>query len=545
MGIKTVVRNTQAQKRNPMAEKLYRSEKPYRQDKLVEKWSNVPELGEGITKMHTDTARNLSQLLENQLKYMSRLNEAQLSSEFYGFTPENMLRIIRLSYPNSIRGMLFTEFSMESMHDSIKYVVPRYSNASRNDFDWDNTAYQDGKTWNGTNWPMNQKFDDPAHANDVMYESSESRYATELVNVSNIAVDGNKVTVTYAGGAFGDDANAFIDGHGTLYLVKDGKKIALATQAEDGTWFGGKEIAYAVSAESVTVMKVQNVEQVAANAFKFSLQSKTDDGDYADADLTGLEFAAIGRYDSEKDLTGKYLGEVEISMRDYHFRPRPIALGVTWTHMAELALDTSFGISAEEILMDSAAQEIKKTLDYQSVKQASDSQKVHANDQTVKFNAEAAAFNDDSYYHTAQLIGQATARVGHLIYNKIKRGGVSAMVGGPAAVSYLSLNKAWTTRGKQSPVGGYKAGELDGVPVFMVPADIIPDNELLTVWKNPSAEGDVALAIGTLIPFYSTGVLQRKFFYKEAGIARYEDSQVLNANYFGRIQINGIRELVG
>lgn len=29
-------------------------------------------------------------------------------------TPENMLRLIRLSYPNSIRGQLFTEFAMET-----------------------------------------------------------------------------------------------------------------------------------------------------------------------------------------------------------------------------------------------------------------------------------------------------------------------------------------------------------------------------------------------------------------------------------------------
>ena len=50
-------------------------------------------------------------------------------------------------------------------------------------------------------------------------------------------------------------------------------------------------------------------------------------------------------------------------MRSYQFQPRVVSLGVTWTQLAELTLDTSFGVSAEEMMLDSAAQEIKKTLD--------------------------------------------------------------------------------------------------------------------------------------------------------------------------------------
>lgn len=56
--------------------------------------------------MSTGKARNLAILLENQARYMSKMNEAVLASQFNGYTPENMLRLIRLSYPNSIRGEL-------------------------------------------------------------------------------------------------------------------------------------------------------------------------------------------------------------------------------------------------------------------------------------------------------------------------------------------------------------------------------------------------------------------------------------------------------
>lgn len=38
------------------------------------------------------------------------------------------------------------------------------------------------------------------------------------------------------------------------------------------------------------------------------------------------------------------------------------------------------------------------------------------------------------------------------------------------------------------------------------------------MWKDDEAEGDVSIAFGTLVPFFNTGVIQRKQFYKEAGI---------------------------
>lgn len=73
--------------------------------------------------MTASQARNLAILLENQTRQMSRMTEAQLSANFFGYTPENMLRLIRLAYPNSIRGALFTEFAMESSHDKLKFQL--------------------------------------------------------------------------------------------------------------------------------------------------------------------------------------------------------------------------------------------------------------------------------------------------------------------------------------------------------------------------------------------------------------------------------------
>lgn len=551
MSIKGYMNNAKSGKElDQFNEDIARQERDYRADRLVEKWSKVPELGKGIKQMPVNTARNLAILLENQTKSMAKMNEAQLSQSFYGYTPENMLRIVRLSYPNSVRGDIFTEFAMESSHDSIKYIKPVYTNAQRHDFDWDNSA-PNGAPMHGADWPMDNRFDDQEHVGDVFYESGEHRYATELVNVAadQITVEDGGLSVNFDGGAL---TGAYIPGYSTIYVVIGKNRYAVATQDGHGAWWGGKDI---LVEDPSTYIKCSEISQ-AGKAAVIKFQKKTtEDGAYEDAavagadgeftiDGTAVKFAAVGRFDSEQDLTGKYLGEVELVMDDYHFRPRPISLGVTWTQMTELVLDTSFGLSAEELLLDYASQEIKKELDFQAIRFASDVQKVFASANFVQFDANYASGNPgtkDSYWHQAQLVGQAIGRVEDNMLDEFGRGGVTAIVGGTKATRYLELNEGWSTKGAQPKIGAHKVGELNGIPVFKVPAYVLPKDQLITTWKNDQAEGDVCIAIGTLIPFLSTGALQRKNLYKEGAIARYEDTKALQPKYLGRIQINNIQ----
>ena len=522
MSIKNRMNNSVA---DPV-EQLYREERAYRTSRLVEKWSKVPELGRGLKNLDKTTARNTALLLENQARVLKKMTEAQISTSFYGFTPENMLRLIRLSYPNSIRGKIFTEFAMESAHDSIKYIRPVYT-GSQTGADMNAKTFESDFNTSGGN-----AFTDSDYRK-AMYESTESRYATELANGTVNKTDPAAVTLAFSAGPFSD--MPYIDGYSQVFLGE--QKNPLAIQARSGDWFYGNVVAYNAKFYKVTGITVSN--GVYTLAVKMCA---TADGSFVD-NTDDLPILAFGRYDSEGDLTGKYLGEVELTMTDYMFRPRPLTLGVTWTHLTELTLDTSFGVSAEEMLLDAAGQEIKKALDFNAVKFGYAQAKTHAVDNYVEFNAEAGASTDDSYFHTAQLITQAVARIGDKQLNAILRGGVSRIVGGPAATTYLTLHKDFTSTGKQDAIGGHQIGELGGVPVFKVPSSIVKDNELLTVWKNEQNENDVSIAFGTLLPFYSTGTIQRKNLYKEAAIARYEDVQALQPKYLGRIAINGIREI--
>ena len=432
---------------------------------------------------------------------------------------------------------------METMRDSIKYIEPIYTNAQRDDFKWD---------LNQPEYTMDDRFDDVNHNRDVMYESTESRYATELVNVpaEKVTVDGNKIKVAFDGGAL---TGNYIPKDSSLSIFVGGKKMALAIMgpvlngSTGAEWFGGKEI----QIDATHIIKVEGVTQDGINA-EFPVFVKPENGEYSEATLgisgdqltingVAVRVLAVGRFDSEKDLTGMHLGECELQMKTYYFQPRRISMGVTWTDMTELYLDLSFGVSAEDTLIDSVGQEIKKALDFQAVEYANRVQKVRSGNPLVKFDATAGDKFKDSYWHTAQTFTQALGHVSDEMLNIFNRGGVTAIVGGPKACRYLELIEGYSTKGAQSPIGGHQVGELNGVPVFKVPSSVIADNELLTTWKNEQAEGDVSIAIGTLVPFASTGKLPRKNFYFEQGIARYEDTQALQPRYLGRVLIENIR----
>jgi len=544
--------------RDNITDKLYREERSFRADKLVEKWSRIPEVGKNIKNLQESDARNLAIHMENQARFMSRLTETQMSQGFQGLSPENMLRLVRLAYPNTIRNKLFTEFAMESAKDSIKYIRPVYTNTQwgkdMNDRTFGvgglDSAVDPSDPWNVNG---QAELQDPDYRK-AMYETTEDRYVHELANgvveavatgdtiyigkavVHTVAAADNGALYVYFGqknvtspaaGAQAEFANlGYLDGYAALFGT-NGERDPIAVQAKTGAnlsnsgeWLVKNGVAITITTVVPGVYKITGTD--AATVVK-----------------------AYARFNSEGDFTGDYLGEVELIMTDYWFRPRPTSIGVTWSQLTELVLDTSFGVSAEELLVDYAGQEIKKALDFRAVKIAYQAAAMNPAKYTVHFNAASGDTTDDSYLHTAQTFSQAIERVGDTMFNDILRGGVSRIVGGPAACSYLRLNSGFTSKGAHPRVGGHQVGEIYGVPVFKVPSSIVPDNQLLCIWKNDENEADVSIAFGTLVPFFSTGIIQRKNFYKEAALATYGDWAILNKRYIGRITIDNIRTVTG
>lgn len=420
------------------ADRVALTERAARADRLVEKWARIPEIGSGLKAMNEKQAQNLAILLENQARHMSKLTETQFSGA-YSATPENMIRLVRLAYPNSIRDKIFTDFAMETAKDSVKYLDPVYSTQAGN---------RDNAGPGGI----------PAAMPGSTVPTYESPFADAPQEVGWGAVTGaGPYVYTFAANEFGASGVNLIDGY-TVLMDNTGNVVAV--QQKIGTWL------FAASAGSGAT-----VTGPVSGAYTLTL------GSGSTASITAGTAQGQARYNSELDTAGTYLGSVELVMRDYQFKPRPVTLGVSWTELAALTLDSTVGVSTEETLMDAAAQEIKKSLDFRAVRLAY--QVAKSNGSTITtFDAEAGAGTDDSYVHTAQTISQAVEKIGDDMLNTILRGGVSRIVGGPKAVTYLRLNAGFKTTGAQPRIGGHQVGELYGIPVFKVPSSIIPEDEI-------------------------------------------------------------------
>ena len=531
----------------------------FKLNERVKFWANVPGIGNGITKYDEATQRNLACFLDNQAAHMSRLTETQVSTSFSGFTPENMLRLVRLAMPNVVRSKIFTEFAMETARDSIKYIKPVYSKTQSGKSLDDRTdfarIYEDADNTNDIN---------REDARRAIYETTADRINQELANIEATIGDDKIATFDFkeVNGKeetkkWGVNGEHYIDGYGVIY-GKDEKDVIAVQDKRTKNWFIAGEYADKITkVENLTNAK--GVKITPANTVTLYSTKAAYDAEYDKADETAkktfaetnLLVKAYARFDSEGDFMGDYLGEVEIRMSDYEFKPRPTTIGVTWSQLSELTLDASFGVSAEEYLVTYAAAAIKQELDYRAIRIAYMAAKTNPAAYHVTFdaayntaNADGTAANGtkEGYRDNAQTFLSAVATVGDIMYNDIKRGGVSRLVCGPSAGTYIRLNNLFSNKGAMPAEGAHQFGELDGIPTFKVPDEVIPTDEILTVWKNPSNEADISVAFGTFVPFFSTGVIQRKNFYKEAGLATYGDWAILNRRYLATIKIENLKD---
>lgn len=448
-------------------------------DQLFEKWSKKKDIGKGLDSMYEADkarARALAFILENQEKHLANLTETQISNSF-STTPENVLRVVRLGYPNSVRGELFLEWAMETARDSIYYLSPVYHSAKR------------GSTAGGR-----------------IIESSSYRYGSEIEE--DLVGSGDSSTTTFGTTLLNPPLRPF-----TVRLFVGGVPYAV----DDGN------------------------SNIIGNILDASLQNTVDYNtgavvlNFKEAPDAGSEIMIQYNYDSEVSSQYEDIGSIDLQLRDYQFRVKPWPLYVSWSKMTELLLNTTLNIDAEDALIRGAADELKKALDMHAVRLAYRSS---LGNTVTNFNVQGAV--GESEVDRAMAFTRAIDGAADAMYTALQRGGVSKLVGGPGAVSYVKLHKRFDGSNRQPRVGIYREGSLDGVDIYKAPADIVPNNELLAIYRNEDVPEDVSVAFGTLIPLYKTMSLEYKEMYTENGIAFFGDAKVLQPKYLQRIALQNL-----
>lgn len=454
-------------------------------DKLLEKWSKVPNLGEGLDKLYESnkrSARNTAIVLENQEAFLKKLTEQQISNDFKTL-PQNVLKVIRLGYPNSVRGELFNEFAMTTARDSIFYVQPTYMETARG-----------------------------ATADTVTYENAGYRYAQETEEEVPVGdIDGSNVTFT------GISSTKVAKPPLRPFTVKIIVNNAIVGVDDGVNGFVGAAIA-------------SGAVDYATGDIDFVL---------ATAPATGSTVVYSYSLDSEDATHYDEVKTLKLLLRDYQFRAKPWPLYITWDKMVELYLGTTIDVDAEEEFMRAAGDEFKKSMDFDAVRLAYRTCRGNGNS-VVSFNADFAAAGADSAKDHAQSFTRSLSQASKTIYNQLQRGGVSHLIVGTDVAAYLTLHDRFTEEGLQPQVGVYRVGSLHGKAVYQAPSSLIPANEVIGVWKNEAEINDVSIAFGTLVPMYATMRLENKNAVTEQGLYSFQDQAVLQNKYLVRMTLTGL-----
>lgn len=278
----------------------------------------------------------------------------------------------------------------------------------------------------------------------ALYETTEDRYVQELINLEGaegvltvtkgdegaVTVTGTKADVEIKGGAFGENGQKLIAGYGVVYFGDETHPVAIQYKTNN-EWitcapFDGVQVTQTIDAST-------GKTTVTLDFSNLTDASKTEVAKIA-ADLeakgTAAKVRMYARADLEDDFEGDYLGEVELRMSSYEFRPRPTAIGVTWSQLSEVTLDTSFTVSAEEELVTYAAQEIRVALDYKAIRLGYQQALRNGNNYVVKFNAAVGSkdegINSFGYKQNAQTFTSAISKLEDVMLNDIRTISVAA-----------------------------------------------------------------------------------------------------------------------
>lgn len=536
-------------------------EKSARAEKAAGIWDKSPLFEGKISKIENAHVRqNVALGLTNQARFIKGLHEAEISTEFQRMAPTNVMRLITYTMTNSNRGNVFTEMTMETTNDAIytmkSYIAKPwagdedfYNKSPRTYPDKDPFALtRDSKTGRRPINSNNNEFE-TATKRDI-YTLKEALLVNELaigvkvtaqttlpegVEVPNMS-DGNAADIVFSfdGRLEGNSIFEFgyIPGYAQIYYGKDPNNTVAKQDSTTYKFWAGQGF------EGIKVEEIGSFLLV-------RLPETLPEG------VTAGDIDAYARYATETDFAGKTLPNMELLMDKHTLNPQRTSMGVSWTTLAEITLGATFHQQIDEVLLESASDAIVAQKDIIAFQEAYQLARTNPATYTVRFNAaytgtakvgETTVFAKDGYQDNAQTLSAAIDIASSAIYEDRYRGEVNNLIVGLDVAPYLRLNAGFSSKGKQDAVGVYRIGELDGIPVYKAPIEVLPKNEILATFKNNKVENDVSIIYATLVPFVSKK-LEYPTFHTQVGIASYGDRVILNRAYLARIIVDGLKDV--
>lgn len=474
--------------------------------KLEEAYEKNPRKTEAMLLMLRETEKaafNVPMLRENfeqQKSLREDIRKGKLTEDvaqtsgFLGITPQDIVKVMRIAYPNSNAAEIFDFWGMTSMKDTLYKLETQYGTTARG-----------------------------ATANNVIYENyNDGRYSS--------AWDQDQVTIGAPGTTFSGILATFPILPFHVAIVVDGEQVA--TDNGSGVFVGpyNDTVANPINASGTNTINYLT----GAYTLTFVNTLQTTDVVYI-----------YSQYDTEQTTLFGDVGNVLLNLVAYDYRATPWPLAIEWTRFTEELMQSKLQLSAKEMLLAGSADVFRKGIDEYCITKG-----IQATTWTsaITFDTDFSAAGSDSSYAHAQSILTAIQNAELKTYAALGRqADKSSLVVDALTLPYLKKHRLWNTTKVSSKIGIYKAGELDAYDVYLAPYGLMTDtrssnqgNIYVFGKGNDNLNVDAVVSVGTWKAGLTTQTVELKNFNSQMGLAFYGDIRVNNRKFATKVQLNNL-----
>lgn len=451
-------------------------------NRLIENWSKEDglELGNGkLEAMGEKKAVALASMLEHTKRGLVNLREYQ-TSNFLGLTPQEVVKVTRYGYPNSVMFDLFDVWQMSSVKDTFFKLITKYGNTQR------------GATEGN---PIYEKYTDGRFPSEIESE--------DVVVVANAVQSG---TTTY------QDIRPFMVNvfyNGELVARDDGagNLTALSDKFVSGT------IVYDTGAYELTFAKALSLD-----------------------DSLVINYAS-----SSEPLSYTRNGTAILDLQAYDFRAQFFSLNAMWNQITEEIMQSKLKMSARESLLMGIADLMKKSFDEMGIFYGKAASKWTA---SSEFNANWSVAGADSDYAHAQSLVGAIEQAKTKTYDALGREAPKTnILCGSAAAVYVQKHKLFAPDNSMPRIGVYKFGSLNGQDLYKAPNDIVDRDMMYMFGKGDDPMNvDSVVSIGSWKVGIESQELQYSTngFKSEKGLGAMMDFQINEKRFATALKLTGL-----
>lgn len=419
--------------------------------------------------------------MDNQERFFEKLShyipEATFTANF-GATPQAIIRAIRVANPNSVIEDICDVQTVSSMVGIIGYIKPVFSRSIRG-----------------------------ATSGDLLVESKAKDYGAENIDESIATGDGSTTIHTATLTYIPLRAN-------TVKIYVDGVQVG----ADDGSG----SIVNVTGGTSITEGSNSTIDTTTGS---LSVE-------FATAPDTGTAILCNYNYDTEQNISAH--GDVELQWTSDGVKMEMHPLNFRFS-LTSMLLAESANFSVEEVLNDAATQYLKAERDRRGVEYNA---RLALANSTLTFDADPSTNGDNNNKMRAQLLELKIESAADAMYNSKNRGGVSFIICGSAAATYLNLLDNFVKDNSHSPIGCYRIGYLGKAPVIKARVNSgLGVNDILVGYRSEWGE---APFIHADYLDYATESLTLKDFITQKGLASYYQNVKVESSFIRKITLSNL-----